>query len=246
MREIFLRSWYSEQYWSILRSQPTLGYSEQRARIGRPDILWSVNKLARAITKWTQACDRRLARLISYIHHTSDFRQYCHVGNTAQQCQLAFSRLRLCWRPWGLKINHGGSPTVVENQKWFRWMLDWEWMDLPALDLWDVVIEVLRSSNSIKSPKTKPAAGNCLRDPERDRTSKPKQKRNRDVDQLSHVDHVTTNALFSRWVSVVHFWKQRSCDQDDYQRAEPPRMRHVSRTHTELRLIGCSTESMWN
>ena len=26
-------------------------------RIGRPDILWSVNKLARSVTKWTQACD---------------------------------------------------------------------------------------------------------------------------------------------------------------------------------------------
>ena len=25
------------------------------ARIGRPDILWSVNKLARSITKWTKA-----------------------------------------------------------------------------------------------------------------------------------------------------------------------------------------------
>ena len=33
------------------------------ASIGRPDILWSVNKLARAITKWTRACDKRLARL---------------------------------------------------------------------------------------------------------------------------------------------------------------------------------------
>ena len=41
------------------------------ARIGRPDILWSVNKLARSITKWTKACDKRLNRLISYIHHTS-------------------------------------------------------------------------------------------------------------------------------------------------------------------------------
>ena len=35
------------------------------ARIGRPDILWSVNKLARSITKWTKACDKRLSRLIS-------------------------------------------------------------------------------------------------------------------------------------------------------------------------------------
>ena len=57
------------------------------ARIGRPDILWSVNKLARSVTRWTQVCDRRLARLISYMHHTSDYRQYCHVGNAAQHCR---------------------------------------------------------------------------------------------------------------------------------------------------------------
>ena len=58
------------------------------ARIGRPDILWSINKLARCITKWTKACDKRLNRLISYIHHTCESRQYCHVGNTAKQCRL--------------------------------------------------------------------------------------------------------------------------------------------------------------
>ena len=58
------------------------------ARAGRPDMLWSVNKLARAVTKRTKACDKRLARLISYIHHTSEYRQYCCVGNTAQQCKL--------------------------------------------------------------------------------------------------------------------------------------------------------------
>ena len=58
------------------------------ARIGKPDILWSVNKLARAVTTWTRACDERLARLISYIHYTREFEQYCHVGNIAQQCRL--------------------------------------------------------------------------------------------------------------------------------------------------------------
>ena len=58
------------------------------ARIGRLDILSSVNKLARSVTNWTQGCDRRLARLIPYIHQTNDFRQYCHVGNTAHQCWL--------------------------------------------------------------------------------------------------------------------------------------------------------------
>ena len=58
------------------------------ARIGRPDILWSVNKLARSITKWTEACDKRFSRMISYIYHTSEYKQYCHVGNTAKQCRV--------------------------------------------------------------------------------------------------------------------------------------------------------------
>ena len=58
------------------------------ARIGRPCILWSVNKLARAITKWTRACGKRFALLISYIHHTSELKRYFHVGNTAQPCKL--------------------------------------------------------------------------------------------------------------------------------------------------------------
>ena len=45
------------------------------ARSRRPGILWSVNKLARSITKWTKACDKRLNRLISYIHHTCEYQQ---------------------------------------------------------------------------------------------------------------------------------------------------------------------------
>ena len=55
--------------------------------LGRPDILWSVFKLARSITKWTKACDKRLNRLLSYIHHTCDYKQYCHVGNITKQCR---------------------------------------------------------------------------------------------------------------------------------------------------------------
>ena len=67
-------------------------------------------------------------------------------------------------------------PTFLQKQKLFRWLLDWERTTSFGLLWWDVVIEVLRSSNSTKSPKTKPAAGNCLRDPERDRTSNPNRR----------------------------------------------------------------------
>ena len=58
------------------------------ARIGRPDISWSISKFARTVTRWTGACDKRLVRLISCTHYTSHLKQYCHVGNTAQQCRL--------------------------------------------------------------------------------------------------------------------------------------------------------------
>ena len=53
----------------------------------RPDIVWSVNKVARAVTEWTEARDKRLARSISYIHRTFEYMQYCWVGDTAQQCR---------------------------------------------------------------------------------------------------------------------------------------------------------------
>ena len=72
------------------------------------DILWSVNKLARSITKWTKACDKRLSRLISYIHHTCEFKQYCHVGNTAKQCNAGWDYFKILILPvtWRIRNQH--------------------------------------------------------------------------------------------------------------------------------------------
>ena len=135
-------------------------------------ILWSVNKLSRSVTKWTQACDKRLARLISYIHRTNDCRQYCHVGNTAQHCRLGLfqdsdfaSDLEdskstsggvLCileaehlFQSVGCARNRLQFHTVPQKLKSFRWMLD---QRLPALDLWDIVIEVPRTINGDNQP----------------------------------------------------------------------------------------------
>ena len=146
------------------------------ARICRPDILWSVNKLARSVTKWTQACDRRLARLITYIHYTSDFRQYCHVGNTAQHCRLGlfqdsdfafdledskstsgcvlciFGSRTFVLVSWMCKkqtsVSHCSSESeVISLDAGLR-------MDgLPALDFWCIVIEVLRTNTGDEQPQ---------------------------------------------------------------------------------------------
>ena len=61
-------------------------YQVSTPRVRKLVFLWSVSKLTRSITKWTKVCDKRLSRLISYIHHTCEYKQYCHVGNIGKDC----------------------------------------------------------------------------------------------------------------------------------------------------------------
>ena len=64
---------------------------------------------------------------------------------------------------------------------------------LLALDLWDVVIEVLRSTNNTKTP-INPATGNRCETGDCSRTTSTlAQKGNREVDQLLHLEYVPTN-----------------------------------------------------
>ena len=57
------------------------------ARIGRPDVLWTVNILARSVTKWINSCDKRLARLIRYIKHNITLSDNTVVGDEIQDCK---------------------------------------------------------------------------------------------------------------------------------------------------------------
>ena len=138
------------------------------ARVGRPEILWSVNKLARAITKWTRVCDKRLARLVSCIHHTIEFKQNCHVGNTAQQCRLGlFQDFFFAGGLEDSKSTSGGILCIFGSHTFVptSWMCEKQTsvshssteaetisldaglrMDgIPALDLWNFVKEVFIS-----------------------------------------------------------------------------------------------------
>ena len=140
------------------------------ARIGRLDILWSVNKLARSITKWTKACDKRLSRLISYIHHTCEYKQYCYVGNTAKQCRLGlFQDSDFAGDPEDSKSTSGGTLCVFGSHTFVPiiWMCkkqtpvshsstESEIISLdtglrldgiPALELWDLIVAVLGNTN---------------------------------------------------------------------------------------------------
>ena len=110
----------------------------------------------------------------------------------------------------------------------------------PALDLWDVVIEVLRSSQSTESP-TNPVGGNCSRD----HKSKPKQQgepRCWSIVACGPRHH--KRKFFSRRVSVVHLWSQWNCDQNE--KKDEAQQWDTCRELTELLLIVCLTESTWN
>ena len=149
------------------------------ARIGRPDFLWSVNKFARSITKWTKACDKRLNRFISKIHHTCEYGQYCHVGITAKQCRLGLfqdsdfagdledskstSGGRLCifgshtFVPisWMCKkqiaVSHGSTESeIISLDTGLR--LD----GLLALEKWDLIVSVFGSVSQISDRTGRP------------------------------------------------------------------------------------------
>ena len=126
------------------------------ARIGRLDILWSVNKLARAVTKGTKACETP---------ESIDFLQSSHkrietllsCGTHCQTMQTGtVSRLWLRRRSWGFKIyfrwnivrflevihllqlvgcvrNRHQFLTAQQNLKLSLWTQDWDWMVLPHL-----------------------------------------------------------------------------------------------------------------
>ena len=58
------------------------------ARIGRPDISMVSEQTCTIDYNMDQSLWQTICRLISYIHHSCDCKQYCHVGNIAKQCRL--------------------------------------------------------------------------------------------------------------------------------------------------------------
>ena len=146
------------------------------ARIGRPDILWSVNKCARSITKWTKASDQRLSRLISHTHHTSEYKPYCNVGNTAKHCRLGlFQDSDFVGDLADSTSTSGGTLCIFGSHTFvpISWMCKKQTsvshssteseiisldaglrMDgFPALDFWDLIVTVLHG-NTHQSKQT--------------------------------------------------------------------------------------------
>ena len=222
------------------------------ARIGRLDILWSVNKLARSIAKWTNACDKQLSRLISYIHHTCDYKQYCHVGDTAKQCRLGLcqdsdfagdledskstSGGTLCifgihtFVPisWMCKkqtaVSHSSTESeIISLDAGLR--LD----GIPELDLLDLIVAVLhgntyQSNQEWCDPYTNLVRVNPHKLPRR-------KKFHGMIHDLDNVDFTPSNVHSSRQEALLYIFEDNEAVIKMIKNGRSPTMRHVSRTH---------------
>ena len=198
-----------------------------------------------------------LARGISYIHHTSEFKQNCHVGNTANQCKLGLFQdsdfagdLEDSTSTSGGILCIFGSHTFVSTRTMCKkqtsdshssteseiMFLDasLRMNDIPALALWNLVIEVFLCS-PIQSNKTKDSLAQV--DLLRRNTSSKRTKNQTNVptthdsSDVFHIDNVPSNAKFSQSNAMLYVFEANSAVIKMIIKGRSPTMRHVSRTH---------------
>ena len=100
---------------------------------------------------------------------------------------------------------------------------------LPALDRWDTLIEVQRSTNNTVQPNKKWHRGNSCEANSKVKTQNVKSKQK--VDQLSGVDYVLTNTHSSQGESQLYILGDNEAVIKMVIKGRSPTMRHVSRTH---------------
>ena len=119
---------------------------------------------------------------------------------------MYFRKSRICSGQFGCKKQTSVSHSSTESE---IISVDSELRlhGLPALDIWDVVIEVLRSPNNTKTP-INPVSGNRYQTEEWPRnSSKVKPKGHRDVQQFSQLNHVPANAHSSQGESQLYIFE---------------------------------------
>ena len=185
---------------------------------------------------------KRLKRLISCIHHTSEYKQYCHVGNTAKQCRLGlFQDSDFSGDLEDSKTTSGGTLCVFGSHTFFpvSWMLRKQTsvshssteseilsMDaglrldgLPALDLWDLIVSVLGNTTQTTERPGRPVIT--------DKNQRFQEKTN----ALNITDCVLSNVQSARQEALLYVFEDNEAVIKMIIKRRSPTMRHVSRTH---------------
>ena len=121
---------------------------------------------------------------------------------------------------WMCKKQTSVSHRAPQNQKSYRWMLVCVWMVLPALDFWDLVIEVLKTTHGMPKPTQ---ASTLETSAETQSTPKIKQVLDQKCGSIERRSSSFERTYLCEGITVVHFRRQRSCDKNDHQMAEARR-----------------------
>ena len=200
-----------------------------------------------------QSCDKRLSRLISDIHHTCDYKQYCHVGNTAKQCRLGlFQDSDFAGDLEDSKSTSGGTLCIFGSHSFvlISWMCKKQTSvshssteseiisldaglrldGIPALDLWDLIVAVLGNTNQNRIEQ-----GDLLKN-KREVCSPPhtihkRKQSQRVINDLDNVDFIPSNVQSSHQEALLYVFEDNEAVIKMIIKGRSPTMRHVSRTH---------------
>ena len=211
---------------------------------------------ARAGTKWTEACDKRSARLVSYIHHTCEYRQYCWVGETtAQHCRVGLFQDSKCSGDLeDSKSTSGGILCIFRSQTFVpkSWMCKKQTSvshtsteakvisldaglsrdGIPALDLWDLMIQVFHSPPN-QTNKTKD-----VRETRRNLSATPQSNMRKQIPTTNTPIRICPTLITfnqaehnSGTHAKLYVFEDNEAVIKMITKGRSPTMRHVSRTH---------------
>ena len=212
------------------------------ARIARVDLMWAVNMLAREVTRWTAACDRRLHRLISYMHHSEDLAQICYVGDPPSKCDMIlFSDASFAGDLRDSKSTSGGVLCLVGPSTFvpITWLCKKQTAvshstseaevialdagtrleGLPSLLLWDLVIDVFE-----------PGPGKA-KAPSRFLPSELMLLHRQCYDLYGSIDFVPPSLPITKGRARLYILEDNDAVIKMVIKERSPQLRHVARTH---------------
>ena len=222
-------------------------------------MLYSVNITARSVAKWNRACDKRLERRIAYIKKTKDYVQHCFVGDQALDCKIGL----FCDTSFAADLSDSksttGEPLCVFGPSTFvpiTWVcrkhgavshssteaeviaLDaaLRLEGLPALMLWDTVIDVLSSARGDPSKRTNAQGDQSQKQPAQRLGVAPNL-----TGMVSHsgsvhslvrdIDFVPPSADLSSGSAQLFLFEDNEAVIKMCLKGRSPILRHISRTH---------------
>ena len=97
----------------------TLLYS---ARAARYDLFYSINWLAKRITRWDDRCDRRLHRMMCYIFTTSEYKRMGYIGDDPEELTThCYADANFAGCPYTLLSTTGQHHAVQGPNSRFPW-----------------------------------------------------------------------------------------------------------------------------